>query len=123
MKKFVLAWTALLGLIVFSAAASNVTGKYTAEIAGRNGNAMTQTFNLKAEGDTLTGTVSTPRGERPITEGKVSGDAISFAMVIKFQDREMKILYSGTVAGDGIKFIRQREGTDQKQEFTAKKVN
>ena len=121
MKKFMLAGAALLGLFVLNAA--EVTGKYTAEVAGRGGNVMTQTFNLKAEGDTLTGTVVTPRGEVPITDGKVSGDTLSFTTVMKFQDREMKMNYTGTVSGDSIKFSRQREGGDQKQEFTAKKAN
>lgn len=121
MKKFMFAWAALLGLFVLSAA--DVTGKYTAEVAGRGGNAITLTFNLKAQGDTLTGALVTPRGEQSITDGKISGDTISFNTVVKFQDREMKFLYTGTVAGDSIKFSRQREGAGQKQEFTAKKVN
>jgi hypothetical protein len=123
MKKFMFAWAALLGLLVFSAAAADVTGKYTAEVAGRGGNTMTQTFNLTAAGDALTGTVVTPRGEVPITDGKISGDTLSFTTVMKFQDREMKMTYTGTVAGDSIKFSRQREGADQKQEFTATKVH
>lgn len=123
MKEFVLAGAALLGLFALSAAAADVSGKYTAEVAGRGGNTMTQTFNLKADGEALSGTVVTPRGEQPITEGKISGDTLSFTTVVKLQDREMKIMYSGTVAGDGIKFSRQREGADQKQEFTAKRVN
>ena len=121
MKKLMFAWAALLGLFCLNAAER--TGKYTAEVAGRGGNTMTQTFNLKAEGDTLTGTVTTPRGEMPIADGKVSGDTLSFTTTVKFQDQEMKILYSGTVTGDSINFTRQREGAGQKQEFTAKKTN
>lgn len=123
MKKFLFAWAALLGFFVFSAAAADVTGKYTAEVAGRGGNTMTQTFNLQGSGDTLTGTVVMPRGEVPISDGKISGDTISFTTVVKFRDEERKITYTGTVAGDTIKFSRQREGADQKQEFVAKKVN
>lgn len=123
MKKLVFAWAALLGLFVCSAAAADLTGKYTGEVAGRGGNMMTQTFDLKASGDTLTGTVTTPRGEQQIMDGKVSGNTLSFITVVKFQDQEMKITYTGTVDGDSIKFSRQREGADQKQEFVAKKVN
>lgn len=33
---------------------------------------MMATFDLKADGDKLTGSVTTQAGENPITEGKVS---------------------------------------------------
>jgi hypothetical protein len=122
MKKLVFAFAALLGLFVFSAAAADVTGKYTAEVPGRGGNLSTQTFNLVADGDKLTGTVTTPRGDQQITDGKVSGDSVSFMTIVKYQDREMKITYKGTVSGDTIKFSRMREGADQAQDFVATKA-
>ena len=122
MKKLVFAFAALLGLFVFSAAAADVTGKYTADVPGRGGNTMTQTFNLVADGDKLTGTVTTPRGDQQITDGKVSGESISFMTIAKFQDREMKITYKGTVSGDTIKFSRMRVGADQAQDFVATKA-
>ncbi len=122
MKKLVFAFAALLGLFVFSAAAADVTGKYTAEVPGRGGNTMTQTFNLVADGSKLTGTVTSARGEQTISDGKVDGDKVSFVTVVKFQEQEMKITYSGTVTGDTIKFSRMREGADQAQEFTATKA-
>lgn len=114
---------ALLGLFTVLAVAAEVSGTYTAEVPGRGGNMMTQTFHLKTEGDKLTGTVTTPRGDQEITDGKISGDDLSFVTVFKMQDREMKMTYTGKVEGDTIKFSRQREGADQKQEFVAKKAD
>ena len=37
------------------------------------------TFNFKADGSTLTGTMSNPRGESRIKDGKIDGDNISFS--------------------------------------------
>jgi len=83
---------------------------------------METTFTFKADGSALTGSVTTPRGERPIENGKVSGDEISFTQTFEFGGNSMKILYKGKVAGDEIKFTRQREGGEgQAREFTAKK--
>jgi hypothetical protein len=113
---FVLA-TATLGW------AADVTGKWVAQVPGREGQTRETTFNLKAEGDKLTGTVSGRQGDTQISEGKVSGDEISFKVVANFQGNEVKFLYKGKIAGDEIKFTRTREGGDQPpQEFTAKRV-
>ena len=54
--------------------------------------------------------MTTPRGESEISEGKVEGDQISFAVVRSFGENEMKILYKGKVAGDEITFTRERQG-------------
>src|ERR1700682_1489468 len=100
----------LMGVFAFAVAAADVTGKWTAETPGRDGQTMTSTFNLKADGSTLTGTVSGMRGEQPISDGKVDGDNISFNVVVKMQGNEMKMVYKGKVEGDQIKFTREREG-------------
>jgi hypothetical protein len=117
--KFVVVF-ALLGAFAFTAAA-DVTGKYTADVPGRQGNTMPTTFDLKADGNALSGTVSTQRGDLPIADGKVDGDALSFTTTMKMGDNEVKIVYTGKVKGDSIEFSRMREGAEQSQKFTAKK--
>ncbi len=121
MKTTFVAVLALLGALVFTAAAADVTGKYTAEVPGRQGNTQPTTFNLKADGSALSGTVTNQRGDMQITDGKVDGDNISFTTVMKMGDNEMKLMYKGKVKGDSIEFSRIREGQDQAQTFTAKK--
>jgi hypothetical protein len=117
-------WAIVLGAVAVSAVlAADVSGKWVAQVPGRDGQAREVVFNLKADGDQLTGTVTTPRGERQISEGKVDGDQISFAEVIEFNGNQMKMLYKGKVAGDEIKFTRQREGDERGQEFTAKRTS
>ncbi|HKV38179.1 MAG TPA: hypothetical protein VJX67_03120 [Blastocatellia bacterium] len=113
-------------LVLASAAlawAGDVSGKWNAQVPGRNGETREATFNFKVDGSTLSGTVSGPRGDLPISEGKVSGDAISFTVALEFGGNEVKLLYKGVVAGDEIKFTRSREGSDRPaQEFTAKRA-
>lgn len=112
---------ALLGVFVFTAAAADVTGKWVAQVPGREGQTQETTFNLKADGAALTGNTATARGEMPISDGKIAGDDISFTVTMNMGGNQMKMLYTGKVSGNEIKFTRQREGADQKQEFTAKK--
>jgi hypothetical protein len=109
-------------LLASAASAADVTGKWVAQVPTRDGGTREAVFNLKAQGGQLTGTVTNPRGEQQISEGKIDGDDISFAVVVEFNGNQMKFLYKGKVAGDEIKFTRQREGQEgNPQEFTAKR--
>src|SRR5580700_4515493 len=113
----------LLGLLSLTALAADFTGKWTAQVPGRAGQTREQTFNFKAGGGALTGTVSGRGGDMPIAEGKIDGDTISFSQTMEFNGNSMKLVYQGTVSGDEIKFTRQRDGGDQPpQEFTAKRA-
>jgi hypothetical protein len=103
--------------------AADVDGKWTAQVPGRGGQTRETTFTFKAEGEKLTGTVSGMQGDNPISDGKISGDEISFTVKLNFQGNEITLLYKGKVSGEEIKMTRSRQGGDQPgQEFTAKKV-
>ena len=121
MKTRILSVLALLSVSVFTLAAADATGKWTAEMPGRDGNTQTNTFDLKVDGSTVTGMMSTPRGDQAITDGKVDGDNIMFTVVMKMGDNERKLNFKGVMSGDSIKFTRTMEGMDRKQEFVAKR--
>ncbi|HMG36239.1 MAG TPA: hypothetical protein VKM94_20040 [Blastocatellia bacterium] len=105
------------------ALAADVSGKWVAQVPGRGGQTRETTFNFKADGSKLTGTVSGMQGDNPISDGKVSGDEISFSVNVSFNGQDVKLLYKGKVSGDEIKFVRTREGGSQPgQEFTAKRA-
>jgi hypothetical protein len=109
--------------ILTSVWASDVSGKWVAQVPGRDGQTRETTFNFKAEGDKLTGTMSGRQGDVQIADGKIAGDDISFTVTVNFGGNEIKLLYKGKVAGDEIKFTRTREGGNQPgQEFTAKRA-
>jgi len=109
-------------LAAVAAFAADVSGKWVAQVPGRNGQAREVTFNLKADGGSLTGTVSGRGGDNPIADGKIDGDNISFTQTMEFNGNSVKLIYKGKISGDQIKFTREREGGEgQAAEFTAKR--
>lgn len=129
MKTRIVALSACLLLALVTAVwAADVNGKWTAEVPGRQGATQTTTFNFKVDGAKLTGTVSGRQGDTEISEGKVSGDDISFVVVREFNGNTIKMAYKGKVAGDEIKFTRSFEGAGPggqappPVEFTAKRA-
>lgn len=122
MKKSRFTCTILFLLLAAAAFAADVTGKWVAQVPGRGGQTREVTFNLKADGGTLTGTVSGRQGDMPIADGKIDGDNISFTQTLEFGGNEVKFIYKGKISGDEIKFTREREGGEgQPTEFTAKR--
>ncbi len=106
-----------------SALAADVTGKWTAQVPGRGGQTRETTFNFKADGEKLTGTISGMQNDLEIQDGKLKGDDVSFSVKVSFQGNEMKMSYKGKLAGDEIKFTREVEGSGRPAtEFTAKRA-
>lgn len=112
----------VVAMLAPAAAAADVNGKWVSEMKTQDGQTRTSTFEFKADGEKLTGTVSGSRGSAEISEGKISGDDISFVVVRKFQEREVKMQYKGKVGGDEIKF-NVNFGGNRTFEMTAKKVS
>lgn len=103
----------------FAVLAADVTGKWTAQVPSRQGATREQTFNFKVDGDKLTGTISGRQGDVAITDGKISGDTISFTVKMEYGGNSVEQKYTGIVSGDEIKFKREG-GQGQAREFTAK---
>ena len=108
-----LLFTGTILLLVFSAAmaADVLSGKWTLSQEARNGGPpRVTTFELKADGTALTGTVTAPMGGRAggaqaptpiaISNGKVNGNAIAFEVVRTFSGKPATTKYEGTVSGD-----------------------
>jgi hypothetical protein len=102
-----------------AALAADFNGKWTAEVQGRMGT-QTLTFDFHVDGSTLTGKVTTPRGDTDITDGKVDGDNISFTQKLSFNGNDITINYAGKADGDTIKFTRT-VGDRPPTEFVAKR--
>ena len=103
--------------------AADITGKWVAQVPGRDGNTREVTFTFKADGETLTGSQSGAQGnEIPISEGKISGDNISFKVSMERGGNTITWNYTGAVSGNEIKMKRQG-GQGQAREFVAKKAN
>jgi len=94
---------ALVALFALTLSAADVTGKYKTVTTTPQGT-REGTLTLKADGEKLTGSVSGRAGDTEIAEGKVSGDDVSFVVVRNFGGNEMKMKYTGKLAGKEIKF-------------------
>lgn len=116
-KILVAALVLVLGSV--AALAADFNGKWSANVDSPMG-VQAVTFDFHIDGTKLTGKVISPMGEDAISEGKVDGDNISFAQVVKFNDNELKLVYTGKADGDTIKFTRQ-VGDFPPTEFVAKR--
>ena len=109
-----------LALGSVAALAADFNGKWTADVTTPRGT-QTITFDFHVDGATLTGKVTTPRGDTDITDGKIDGVNISFSQVMNFNGNEFKLTYTGKIDGDTIKFTRQA-GDRPAVDFTATRV-
>jgi hypothetical protein len=108
-----------LALGSVSALAADFNGKWSADVTTPRGT-QTLIFDFHVDGSTLTGTITTRRGDMDITNGKVDGDNISFDQVMNFNGDERTISYTGKADGDTIKFTRQM-GDRGSTDFVAKR--
>jgi hypothetical protein len=122
-KKLLFAGMILLVVAFVALAADAVTGKWGYEMAGRGGGpGRPVTLDLKADGATLTGTVTgmggggrgqgggggapgggTPPAPTAISNGKVDGNNISFEVSRDTQNGAMVTKYAGVVSGSEMK--------------------
>jgi hypothetical protein len=100
--------------------AADFNGKWTAEFDTQIG-PQKYTYEFHVDGKTVTGKAANQNGETAITEGKIDGDNITFVENLNFNGTDIKITYTGKIAGDEIKFTR-KVGDFATEELTAKRV-
>lgn len=114
---------ALFAACALSAMAADIDGTWRGTAETPNGT-VERTFVFKVDGNKLTGeTTSQMMGKSTITDGKVDGDNLSFSIVVKFQDNEMKLNYTGKVTGKQIKFHVETADGGVTLDYTADKVS
>ena len=86
------------------------SGTWSWTTPGRNGGAdRKNTLTLKADGDKLTGKLSSPgrqgaATDTDISEGKIKGDELSFSVTREGQNgNKLTTKYNGKLSGDSIK--------------------
>ena len=103
-----------------AAAPADVAGAWAMSYTTRDGVKMASTLTLKVEGNTVTGTISSPRGSVPLNEASVKGDDIAFAIErVGFGDR-IRIEYTGKVKGDTMA-LKMKVGVREPIDVTAKR--
>ena len=101
---------ALLAIVLTSSVAfgnaADITGKWTASFDTQIGK-QEYVYDFVVKDSTLTGKAKSNLGSADILEGKVDGDKVSFVEMLKFQDMDIRITYTGSiVSADEIKFTR-----------------
>ena len=105
---------ACLFLLVFAstAIAGDISGIWTGQAPGRNGDLEDVTFQFKQDGATLTGKLYGDSDDVAIADGKLTGDTIRFSVTLRFGSNERKFLYNGTVDGAQMHLTRKRESSE-----------
>ncbi len=89
---------------------TDVTGTWKAEFDTQIGR-QKYAFLLKQDGATLTGKanaeINGEKHESVLKEGKIDGDSVSFVEMLNFQGNDLRIVYTGKVSANEIKFTRQ----------------
>ena len=124
MRKFAIT-TVILCAASLTAFAASIDGKWTSETKFGE-RTIQNTFNLKSDGSTLTGTIESSAGGQSrstdIKDGKLDGDKFKFSAVQRGKQGERTVVYEGTVDGNELKGTIKPEGMDQGRPFTAKKA-
>jgi hypothetical protein len=79
----------------------DLTGNWIVTTTSRVGE-QDASMSVRQTGSAITGTLSGQMGNVDYT-GSVTGNAVAFSFVIDAQGNELRIEYSGTVAGDTMK--------------------
>ena len=104
--------------------AANVTGSWESTWKDRDGRTGTTLFRLTADGNKLTGTVTTsasPSEQWRITDGVVNGDEISFTVVFASAGKYERAVYTGKVEESRIVFVIRSEHNKEGHKFTARR--
>jgi opacity protein-like surface antigen len=99
-----------LVLTAASAFAADVDGKWSGTFDMPTG-ALPVNCNLKAEGSTLTGTISGIDGsDVKITDGKVDGNRFSFTATVEINGMPFSLHYTGVVSGTDLTLTAEFAG-------------
>jgi len=84
--------------LVCAAPIENLNGRWTGTLKTDQGSEYPLLYNFKIDGDQLTGTAKTPKGDMPINDGKINGDTFTFYVIIG----KMEIDHSCKFYGDSV---------------------
>jgi hypothetical protein len=109
-------------LLFFNLAANAADGGGTWDLGYTtpNGMKLQSKLQLKVEGDTPTGSLSSDRGTAKIDSGKVSGNEIAFDLIRKGNNDESTVHFNDRIEGNTMKLTMQY-GTRDPVTVTGKK--
>ena len=113
---FLVAFTAILAM------ASDIDGKWKGQLPGRDGNMREISFDFKADGAKLSGSMQGFRGDVPISDGKIENGAIQFKVSTSMSGSPIVMNYQGNLSGTELKMKMASENSPRSVEFQLKKI-
>src|SRR5713226_4466678 len=100
-------------LCAWTLSAADLTGIWIGQIPGRNGEMQDVAFKFTQTGTTLGGKLYGDYQSAPITEGKISGDQITFVVVAPEQAGNQinvtRLRFTGSIKACEMELTRERE--------------
>lgn len=103
--------------IAATAFAADVNGKWVGSVDTPNG-PIELTYDFKADGETLTGSVTGAMGTVALTNGKISGETLTYDVEIE----SGKITHEATVNAEGTEIVVKATGDWGTAEYVVKKI-
>jgi len=116
MRQVLMALVMTIGLAA-TAFAADVTGKWVGNIETPNG-PIELTYEFKADGEALTGTVASAMGSLPLNKGKVAGAVLTYEVVLE----GAVITHEAKVNDAGTEIAIKATGDFGTSEYVVKKV-
>ena len=105
----------LIFLLAGSLLGADLSGIWVGQIPTRNGSTQDVEFKLVQKGTTLEGKLYGDYRSSPIREGKVTGDDVSFMVVLQEQAgnqiNDTRLRFTGILKGDALEITRDREAS------------
>ena len=118
MRRALLALVMTIGLAA-SAFAADVTGKWVGSVETPNG-PIELTYEFKAEGETLSGTVASAMGSLPLNKGKIAGKVLTYEVAL---EGGAVITCEATINEAGTEIVIKATGEWGTNEYVVKKVD
>ncbi|WP_183557248.1 glycoside hydrolase [Mucilaginibacter sp. SP1R1] len=97
-RKFLTTALLLCCFLASFATIADFSGMWTGTLKTDTGEVYPLLYNFKVDGDKLTGTAKTPKGEIPIDDGKITGTNFKFTVMLG----DMEIEHTGKFYGDSV---------------------
>ena len=107
-------------MLVIPVRAAEIDGKWKGQIEGAPDETV---FELKAEGSSVTGSMSGPEGKKnAITKGELQGDDLSLTIASEWEGSPITLVFKGKLSGSEIKGTIGTEGGEWSTELVLKKA-
>jgi hypothetical protein len=97
----------MVALLGAAAAQPGAEGVWRARYTTTEGRSHEFTLTIKASSGVFSGTISSPRGSVPITEGTLNGRDVAFTVTRRADYDQIDVAFKGSIDGDVMRLTMQ----------------